>query len=223
MNVDEEAQGGVSEDAQRSAAAEAAAERLGEALLRTAARVQSKKDEQSETESEKTVVLRKGKLVQRTRGTRSFSEWVWDDLPSQYEDTAPWHEYPAAGASTQTDEVQEEEQEAQGADTQAAATQTGRNPRPRAPGTKRRGAPRYRDPPAVRVARRYEEEQRVIEEQRRRLEEVQRDVEEARRARGSFPTSSKGSKGEGKEAGSKVGKGGSSYICPSSASSSWQP
>ena len=47
MDVDEEAQGGVSEDAQRAAAAEAAAERLGEALLRTAARVQRKKDEQS--------------------------------------------------------------------------------------------------------------------------------------------------------------------------------
>ena len=148
---------------------------------------------------------------------------MWDDPPSQYEDTAPWHEYPAAGASTQTDEVQEEEQEAQGAGAQAAATQTG-NPRTRAPGTKRRGAPRHRDPPAVRIARRWEEEQRVIEEQRRRLEEVQRDVEEARRANGkSFPTSSKGSKGEGKEASAKVGKGGSSYICPSSASSSWQP
>ena len=175
----------------------------------------------------KTVVLRRGKLVQRTRGTRSFSEWVWDDLPSQYEDTAPWHEYPAAGASTQTDEVQEEEQEAQGAGTQAAATQTG-NPQAR---TKRRGATRDRPPPGVRVQRRWEGEQRaaveeqrryegaqraVVEEQRRRLEEVQRAVEEARRAKGkSLPTSNKG---KGKEA----GKGGSSYISSSSARSSWE-
>ena len=154
---------------------------------------EEKDDEQSETEVKETkdripVILKRPILVQRTRANRTFSLWVWDDAPSEYEDTAPWHEYPAAGASTQTEEVQEEEQEAQGAGIQATATQTG-NPRAR---TKRRGAPRDRPPPGVRVQRRYEGEQRAA-------------VEEARRAKGSIlPASNKGREAKEK----KLVKGG---------------